>query len=282
MKVKPLWIGLGVAAVVVIGLLAFVLLRPSGRPVKPASAASASVASTVPPQAVPFGFASNTAQADVSLKLPDLLANDPELHARLYAEGVKDLKGFVEGAAAAHAEDSTDTTPYAKNVTWTAAADTSKLLSLRQEIFEFTGGAHPNTTLQALLWDKSLKRPLQPAGLFRPGADLSRLDAALCQGLAEQKKQRLGSAFTPAGGDNWRCPNWADSAFVLTPSTVAGKAGGLTFLFSPCSEGACVEGPYEATVPLAAFQRELAPAYVDEFAGAPAKPAKASAAPAKP
>lgn len=277
MNRKALWIGLGCLVVVIVAVaLAFILLKPADQKVVRTASATSTTSAAAVAAPVPFSFSSNNGQADVSLKLPDILAQEPDLHARLYDEGVKDLKTFVDGAAAAHAEDTSDTTPYAKNVNWTQAADTAKLLSLREETFEFTGGAHPNTSLQALLWDKSLKRPLQPQALFKPGADTSRLDTALCGALTGMKKQRLGAAFTAAGGDEWRCPHWNDSAFVLAPSTTAGKAGGLTFLFAPCSVGSCVEGPYEVTVPLAAFQRELASAYVDEFAGAPAKPAKAS------
>ena len=272
MNRKALWIGLAAVAVVA-AIIAGLMFFAPGKPTKSAQAVVQSQQpSTAAADVTPYTFASNSSQADVSLKLPAMLSEEPALHARLYAEGVKDLKGFVEGAAAAHAEDTSDTTPYAKNVSWTEAADTPKLLSLREETLEFTGGAHPNTTLQALLWDKALKRPLQPQALFKPGADLSKLDAAICNSLTATKKKRLGADFTAAGDATWRCPHWSESAFVLAPSTQAGKAGGLTFLFSPCTVGACVEGPYQATVPLAAFQSALAPAYADEFAGVPGKP----------
>ncbi len=275
MNRKALWIGLGVLVVLVAAVAGFMLLRPNPAGKVASTAAGSGPASIAAPDNTPFSFASNSTQADVTLKLPAMLTEEPDLHAKLYAEGVKDLKGFADGAAAAHAEDSSDTTPYAKNVSWTAAADTAKLLSLREETLEFTGGAHPNTTLQALLWDKSLKRPLQPAALFKPGSDLSRIDTGICRSLTDMKKKRLGADFTAASDNTWRCPRWSESAFVLATSTTAGKAGGLTFLFSPCQVGACVEGAYEVTVPLAAFQKDLAAGYVDEFAGVPGKPASA-------
>jgi hypothetical protein len=274
MKVGTPWlIAGGVAAVALVGV-GVVLLAPG----KPQPTARRTIDKLEPVAAepdktaeVPFAYASKTAQAVVSLKLPASLAAQPDLHARLYDEGVKDLKRFADGAASAHAEDTEDTVPYERNVKWTAADETSKLISLQKETFEFSGGAHPNTTLEAVLWDKALKKALQPGALFKTGVDYSKLDATLCDAITAAKKARLGTSFVAAGPDTWQCPKWKDSTLALAPSTVAGKAGGLTFLFSPYAVGAYVEGPYEITVPQSAFRADLAPGYADEFAGSPTK-----------
>jgi hypothetical protein len=72
-------------------------------------------------------------------------------------------------------------------------------------------------------------------------------------------------------GSDWSCPHVADTAFVLTPGTTPGKAGGLTFLIGPYQVGPYAEGPYEIAVPLSLFRSMLAPAYAGEFAGQPIK-----------
>jgi hypothetical protein len=220
--------------------------------------------------AAPFSYKASSPSAQVELTLPAALKTQPDLHARLYAQGVKDLKAFADGAAADHSEmadEGVQVQPYARGVAWSTSAETSKLLSLEKKEYEFAGGAHPNSSYGELIWDKAMKRAVAPAALFRKDADYARLDAALCAALQRAKADRAGSA--PLGGDIWTCPKWRESTFVLAPSNQAGKAGGLIFLFPPYAVGPYSEGAYEVTIPYEVFAPYLAPAYADEFAGAP-------------
>ena len=41
----------------------------------------------------------------------------------------------------------------------------------------------------------------------------------------------------------WACPKASETAFVLTPGTTPGKAGGLTFLVGPYVIGPYSDGP---------------------------------------
>jgi hypothetical protein len=209
--------------------------------------------------------------------LPPEVKSQTDLHAQLYAQGVRDLRAFAEGAVADRTDmelEGPPPPPYGRDITWTTAAETSKLLSLRRVDYEFTGGAHPNTVLGALLWDKALKRAVSPLALFRRDADFARLDLALCDAIKQSRAVRLG-ANAAQDSEGWTCPKWRESAFVLTGSTVPGKAGGLTFLFSPYAVGPYAEGAYEVTVPRSVFAQALSTGYADEFAGDPvaAKPA---------
>lgn len=230
--------------------------------------------------ASPMSYSATSPAAEVELKLPPALAHEPDLHARLYAEAVRDLKAFAEGAANERAEsegeegDTAPTQPYSKSIDWSVAADTSKLMSLSSISSEYSGGAHGNAAYASILWDKALKRLIAPTALFGPGADAA-MDKALCDALIAEKKSRLGDNYTPPGPE-WSCPRWRDTPFVLTASTTPGKAGGLTFLLAPYLVGAYAEGTYEVTVPLSAFARYLKPAYADEFAGAPRPVTRAS------
>ncbi len=257
-------------AIIIALVVVFGQKKPAPKPAPP-SVAVAPVAP--PPPAVPeapFSYSSKSSNAAVSLKLPASLATEPDLHAKLYNDGVKDLKSFAQGARDSRQEDTSDTQPYQRTVKWTTATETSILLSLQKEVYEDAGGAHPNLTLDAVLWDKTLKHTLQPAALFKKGADYSRLDALLCDAVAAAKKKRLGDGYqAPGSSDTWTCPKWANTTVVLAPSSVAGKAGGLTFLLSPYAVGAYAEGPYEITIPASAFRAQLAGGYADEFAGAP-------------
>lgn len=243
----------------------------------PAPAAGTPALVTPADAAAPMAYESKTPFAEVSLKLPVAIKTQPDLHARLYAAGVQDLRQFTEGAQADRTEAGGDQgmAPYAKSIEITPGAETSKLFSLIRTDYENTGGAHPNAAFAAVLWDKALKREIAAVDLFgRPG-NLAALDAALCAAINAEKKTRDPAAQTVSltGGD-WKCPRAAATPFVLAAGTQPGKAGGLVFLIGPYVVGPYAEGSYEVTVPQDVFRTLLAPAYADEFGGAP-KPAPA-------
>jgi hypothetical protein len=218
----------------------------------------------------PLAYARKTDIAEISLTLPARVGELPALYARLFgeqkaaldafaADAAKDLEGLRAAGLPAR--------PYTRQVEYTVAAETPRLISLRVQTFEDTGGAHPNTALSALTWDKQQGKALAPKDLLAQGADSAAADRALCDAVKAEKRRRIGDdSFTtvfPA------CPTLADAALLLAPSTAAGRAGGLTALFSPYDVGAYVEGAYEIDVPLAAVRTALNPAYATEFAGAP-------------
>ena len=260
-----------------LGLAAAVLVLPAGckKPeAAPGKAAPAPIeaAPAIPAgAAAPLSFADKSDAAEVSLKLPAALARQPDLHARIYAEDVASLRQFSEGAANERAElggEGGPTQPYERTIEWSMGADTSKLLSVWSLQAEYTGGAHGNSSFNAVLWDKALKRLIAPTALFNPGVDAA-MDKALCDALTAEKKRRLEATYQPPGPDTWSCPKWRTVSFTLSPSTEPGKAAGLTFLIAPYVAGAYAEGDYRITVPHSAFAGFLKPAYADEFAGSP-------------
>ena len=226
--------------------------------------------------AAPMTYESENRFAQVELELPDAVRAQPDLHARLYAEAVRELRTFSEGAQADRTEyeGDMDLPPYAKHIDYVAAGETGKLISLQRNSSEYTGGAHPNPAYGAVIWDKALKRFVQPAQLFRRGADLSSLDQALCDAVNAARRGRNADA-EPIGLNEtrggWSCPRAGSTPFVLAPSTTPGKAGGLIFLIGPYQVGPYAEGGYEIAVSQAEFRALLAPAYADEFAGTPVR-----------
>ena len=224
--------------------------------------------------AAPMGFEQKTEFATVRLTLPAAIKPQTDLHARIYAQEVRTLRQFMEGAQADRSEAGGDEgqPPFEKTVTFETALETGKLFSLQRVDFDFSGGAHPNTVSTGVMWDKALKRMLTPSDLFRKGADLSVLDQALCSAVNAAKRARVpDSASIVIGGKDFSCPLALDTPFVLAAGTTPGKAGGLIFLIGPYQVGPYSEGAYEIAIPLAIFRSLLAPAYADEFAGEPVK-----------
>lgn len=263
-------IGGGAVAAVAAGLVVLSLVLSAEETPATSAVGSGSPPPTALPTSAdgaPFAFKSETEHASVELTLPESLKTAPELHQALYVEGVRDLQAFSEGAAADRTEmagEGVNPMPYARTIEWKAAGETGKLLSLRADVYEFTGGAHPNGYFDARLWDKAMKRAVEPASLFKGGADLTALEQALCEGVKAAKTARTGETWTP---DNvWPCPKLADTKFVLSPGET-GQAGGLTFLIAPYAVGPYAEGAYEVTLPADVVRPRLAPAYADEFAG---------------
>jgi len=244
--------------------------RDREEPGAPAATSNPDALVTSADAAAPPGYEAKTQYADVSLTLPDALRAHPDLHARLYAEEVRKLKQFAEGAQGELTEAGapTDRPKYQNTVTLTAAAETPKLLSLKRTSYDYSGGAHPNTLTSGILWDKALKRQIGLADLFRKGADMTALDQALCSALNSAKRARVpdGASIT-FESKPFACPRVAVTPFVLTPGDTSGKAAGLTFLIGPYQAGPYAEGGYEIAVPATVFRSMLATAYAGEFGG---------------
>jgi hypothetical protein len=244
--------------------------REPEAPETPAATTDGAALVTPADAAAPMNFESKTPYADVRLTLPDAIRPQTDLHARLYAEEVRRLRQFIEGAQGelTEAGAETDRPKYEKTITITAAAETARLFSLKRVDFDYSGGAHPNTLTSGLLWDKALKRRIGLTDLLRKDADLTALDQALCSAINAAKRARVpdGASITFDGKD-FSCPRAADTAFVLTPGTVPGRAAGLTFLIGPYQVGPYAEGGYEIALPVAGFRSLLAVAYADEFGG---------------
>lgn len=236
------------------------------------AAGSGSTAAVTPADAAaPMAFESQTPYADVRLTLPDAIKPQTDLHARLYAEEVRLLRQFTEGAQGELTEAGADTDrpKFEKTVTVTAAVETGKLLSLKRVDFDYSGGAHPNTLTSGILWDKALKRRIGLTDLLRRDADLTLLDQALCSAINAARRARVpdSASINLGGRPGSSCPRAADTAFVLAPGTVPGKAAGLIFLIGPYQVGSRAEGAYEIALPAAGFRTLLAVAYADDFGG---------------
>jgi hypothetical protein len=217
----------------------------------------------------PYSFAEATPDARVSLTIDQQAGAWPALHQRLYSEGKRELTDFVQRAAVDRQAAPKDRPPYSRTVVWRVAGETSRLVSLRQDWEDYTGGAHGAKGTTVLFWSKGGEAPVTQTALFRPDADYAALDRLLCDAALKARRARIGQADAQLLGD---CPAWKDSRAVLIPSAVKQRAGGLRFIFDPYVLGPWVDGSYEVIVPQSAFRAALLPEFLDDFDGAPAAP----------
>lgn len=133
---------------------------------------------------------------------------------------------------------------------WDVAADTPRFLSLKGEMSLYTGGAHPNSAFDALVWDREAGVGLDPVDLFTsPDALYRAVRAPYCDALLSQQKERRGEYFTPPEDPLAQCPGLDD--LVLVPASNGGEAiDELYLLAAPYVAGAYAEGPYKVQVPV--------------------------------
>ena len=225
--------------------------------------------------APPLTYKRTSPDAEVSLELPAEVGEATALYAKLYSEGRNTLDAFAEGATAELADLRAAGAParqLAQDLNYKLTAETPKLIGLELTDFQNTGGAHPNTVVTGLVWDKAAGRLLEAKDLFRPGADLAKANAALCDAIHTAKAARKQTL--ELSGDLKACPAIDTVSLTLAPSDQVGRAGGLIAVFSPYVLGPYSEGAYRVTVPNTALQGVLAPAYEAGFLGtAPPNPA---------
>jgi len=139
--------------------------------------------------------------------------------------------------------------PQSYLMAWTKAGQSKRLLSLQNEHFTFTGGAHPNTDYGALLWDRALGREVTPASLFATAGGLAaKTRTAYCAALdAERLKRRQGVKLD---GEFGECPKYAELAISPTDGDKDGRFETLDFVASPYTAGAYAEGEYEISLPV--------------------------------
>lgn len=149
---------------------------------------------------------------------------------------------------------------------WTSAGQSKRLLSLQNQLGEFTGGAHPNSSYGALLWDRVLVREITPVSLFaRPGGLAAVTRAVYCKALdVERLKRREGEKLD---GMFSECPKLSELAIAPVDQNKDGRFDTIAFVASPYTAGPYVEGDYEISLPVtAAIISALKPQYRQSFA----------------
>jgi hypothetical protein len=146
-----------------------------------------------------------------------------------------------------------------------------RYVSIVRDDYEYTGGAHPNSTSDTILWDKSAGKRISIRPFFTETEDNGPTLKAMQQGivisLQAEKKQR-GLEDSDLSAIAAIEPKLLKIGPVsLAPSTVKGKSSGLTFHYAPYAVGSYAEGGYVAFVPWEVLQPYLTPEGVRIFGG---------------
>jgi hypothetical protein len=194
---------------------------------------------------------------DASVFLDDKIKADPALSADCLAEG---KKWIDKNAAEAEASRKQDPVMF-RNGAWAFERQYSvrsmvggQYVSIVRSDYMDSGGAHPNSDINTILWDTSAKKRINIRPFFTETADngptLTAMRKAVIASLNIEKKKRDTSETATAEWYKDLEPKLLKiGAVTLAPSTEAGKSSGLTFHYPPYAVGPYVEGEYVAFVP---------------------------------
>jgi hypothetical protein len=209
------------------------------------------------------------------------IAKELRAHPQLYSTLLADAKKYVEqNRKEAHAAWQADR-PSFRDHPWTfdrsyrLRVAAGPYVSVLIDSGEYTGGAHPNSVVDTLLWDGGPNRRADMQTLFhetaKDGPTTTALAPLVRDAIVAEKKRRDVPVEDPAT-DPWLEPINPDFSTLgapsLAPSTLTGRASGMTFHFSPYGVGPYVEGSYTAFVPFASLDPYLTDAAKKLFAGA--------------
>jgi hypothetical protein len=147
-----------------------------------------------------------------------------------------------------------------------------RYISIVRADYEYTGGAHPNSSSDTILWDSSAGKRISIRPFFAETADngptLKAMRLAIVASLKAEKKRRGAEGLDDGAIEGIEPKLLKIGPVSLAPSTEQGKSSGLTFHYSPYAVGSYAEGGYVAFVPLEALKPYLTPEGVKIFSGA--------------
>jgi Protein of unknown function (DUF3298) len=148
-----------------------------------------------------------------------------------------------------------------------------RYVSIIRSDYTNTGGAHPNSDVDTILWDASTKKRISIRPFFTETADggptMQAMQSAVIASLKAEKEKRGVELTADMDWSNSVAPKLLRiGAVTLAPSTDAGKSSGLTFHYPPYAVGPYVEGGYVAFVPWEKLNPYLTPEGAAIFGGA--------------
>jgi hypothetical protein len=136
-----------------------------------------------------------------------------------------------------------------------------------------THAAHPNSTVDTILWDATAKKRISIRPFFTEttdnGATMKAMQTAIIASLKTEKKKRDVEETADMDWYKGVEPKLLKiGAVTLAPSTEANKSSGLTFHYPPYAVGPYAEGEYVAFVPWEKLKPYLTPEGAGIFGGA--------------
>jgi hypothetical protein len=139
--------------------------------------------------------------------------------------------------------------PYNKHsyeAEWEVVADLPGWLSLSADIATYTGGAHGNSTVESLVWDKQAEEAMEAKRLFTSPAALEEaFGDRFCKALEEERRKRRGDSYEEGGDNSFnQCPG-IEELEILVGSSNGRTFNRLTVYAGPYVAGPYAEGAYE-------------------------------------
>lgn len=210
----------------------------------------------------------DTPLLDFEYSWPEAISPEAQLVARLKDDLSKSYDEALEDARENKADTEKVNAPFNQNMfnrAWELEGRTARLVSLVATTNTFTGGAHPNQTSMALLWDRPAAGELQIQDLFAaPNGLESSLRSQFCKLLdAERAKRRQGETVD---GEFSKCPALSELTIAPADKSGSGRFDTILLIADPYVAGPYVEGDYEVVLPVsAALIAALKPEFRSEF-----------------
>ena len=214
-----------------------VAAEPTVQPARPSSA-----------PAKPFVSDEKTDLIDFHYAWPAEAAAVPQLANRLRQDMAKAKAELLAGARedqAMREEQGIEFHGFMSSTDYNTMGQSNRLLSLSVESGSYTGGAHGNYGVSALLWDRAANRQVQFAELFANPANMDRLlTQRWCDALNKEREKKRGE---PIGGSGMfdECPELDEVAIIPGDKGKNGRFETLALVASPYVAGPWVEGAYE-------------------------------------
>lgn len=217
-----------------------------------------------------------TKAVEASVFLDDRIKTDPALAADCLAEGKK----WIDRNAAETAASRKQEPQLFREGGWTferkytvRSVVEGRYVSIVRSDYMNTGGAHPNSDVNTILWDATARKRISIRPFFTETADNGPAMKAMLEGViaslnVEKKKRDTGDTATAEWYKDLEPRLLKIGAVTLAPSTVSGKSSGLTFHYPPYAVGPYAEGEYVAFVPWETLKPYMSPEGIAIFAGA--------------
>ena len=213
---------------------------------------------------------------DASVFLDDKIKADAALSADCLAEGRRWITKNAAYAAASRQDDPVlfrdGGWSFERKYALRSVTD-GHYVSIVRSDYVNTGGAHPNSDVDTVLWDATTKKRISIRPFFTETADNGPTMTAMRNGVIaslniEKKKRNSTDTATAEWYKGLEPKLLKIGAVTLAPSTEAGKSSGLTFHYPPYAVGTYAEGQYVAFVPWESLKPYLTPEGARIFGGA--------------
>ena len=225
-----------------------------------------------------------TRAAEISVSIGKELKADPALRANLIAEG----RRYVAEAVADAETEYKSNRAWFKDHKWSydrsytlRSVVAARYVSIVLDDGSYNGGAHPNSRLNTILWDRARKKRISIRPFFKETADngptMTTLATYVRLAVAKERAvRRQDTSDDPPEkivADDKGLQEAVQPLLLkigpisLAPSTEKTKSSGLTFHFSPDDVDAHAAGPYTIFVPWTELKPCLSPEGAAIFGG---------------